>query len=50
MKGWLDFYIAPYLYPLIFGIGIVSFLLVYLIESKKISSINLSLALKDDNL
>ena len=50
MKGWLDFYIAPYLYPLIFGIGIVSFLVVYLIESKKISSINLSLALKDDNL
>ena len=50
MKGWLDFYIAPYLYPLIFGIGIGSFLLVYLIESRKISSINLSLALKDDNL
>lgn len=50
MKGWLDFYIAPYLYPLIFGIGIASFLVVYLIESRKISSINLSLALKDDNL
>lgn len=50
MKGWLDFYIAPYLYPLIFGIGIVSFLIVYFIESKKISKINLSLALKDDNL
>jgi len=50
MKGWLDFYIAPYLYPVIFGIGILSFLIVYLIESRKISKINLSLALKDDNL
>ena len=50
MKGWLDFYIAPYLYPVIFGIGILSFLVVYFIESFKISKINLSLALKDDNL
>ncbi|MBQ7641196.1 MAG: ABC transporter permease [Acholeplasmatales bacterium] len=50
MKGWLDFYIAPYLYPVIFGIGIGSFLIVYLIESRKISKINLALALKDDNL
>ncbi|MBR6072023.1 MAG: ABC transporter permease [Acholeplasmatales bacterium] len=50
MKGWLDFYIAPYLYPMIFGIGIGAFLIVYLIESRKISRINLSLALKDDNL
>ena len=50
MKGWLDFYIAPYLYPVIFGIGIGSFLIVYLIESRKISKINLAEALKDDNL
>ncbi len=50
MKGWLDFYVAPYLYPTIFGIGLLSFLIVYFIESKKISKINLSLALKDDNL
>ena len=50
MKGWLDFYIEPYLYPLIFGIGLGSFLIVYLIESRKISKINLSVALKDDNL
>ena len=50
MKGWLDFYIAPYLYPVIFGIGIGSFLIIYLIESRKISKINLAVALKDDNL
>ncbi len=50
MKGWLDFYVAPYLYPIIFGIGVLSFLLVYLIESRRISKINLALALKDDTL
>ena len=50
MKGWLDFYVAPYLYPTIFGIGILSFLVVYFIESKKISKINLAFALKDDSL
>ncbi len=50
MSGWLDFYIAPYLYPVIFGIGIGAFLLVYLIESRKISKINLALALKDNTL
>jgi len=50
MKGWLDFYIAPYLYPLILGIGAISFIAVYLIESIKVSRINLSIALKDDNL
>ncbi len=50
MKGWLDFYIAPYLYPVIFGIGIGSFLIIYLIESRKITKINLAVALKDDNL
>ena len=50
MSGWLDFYVAPYLYPVIFGIGIGAFLVVYLIESRKISKINLALALKDGNL
>ena len=50
MSGWLDFYIAPYLYPIILGIGIGAFAVVYLIESRKISKINLALALKDDTL
>ncbi len=50
MSGWLDFYVAPYLYPIIFGIGVVAFLVVYLIESRKISKINLALALKDNAL
>ncbi len=50
MSGWLDFWVAPYLYPVILGIGIGAFLLVYLIESRKIAKINLALALKNDNL
>ena len=50
MSGWLDFYIAPYLYPIIFGIGIGAFAVVYLFESRKISKINLAFALKDDSL
>ncbi len=50
LSGWLDFYVAPYLYPIIFGIGVIAFLIVYLIESRKISKINLALALKDDTL
>lgn len=50
MSGWLDFYVAPYLYPVILGIGAGAFILVYLIESRKISKINLALALKDDTL
>ena len=29
MKGWLEFYVAPYLYIEILGIGIISFLIVY---------------------
>ena len=50
MKGWLDFYVAPYLYALILVIGIVSFIIVYFIETIKISKINLADALKDDTL
>ena len=50
MKGWLEFYVAPYLYIEILGIGIISFLIVYLIETFKISKINLAEALKDDTL
>lgn len=50
MKGWLDFYIAPYLYIVIFGIGVISFAIVYLFESLKISKINLADALKQDTM
>ncbi len=50
MSGWLDFYVAPYLYPIIFGIGVGAFLVVYLIEARKISKIDLALALKDNAL
>jgi putative ABC transport system permease protein len=50
MKGWINFYVAPYLYPLILFIGVLSYGVVYLIESRRISKIDLSLAIKDDNL
>ncbi len=50
MKGYLDFYVAPYLYLEILLIGAISFLIVYVIESIKISKIKLADALKDDTL
>ncbi|MBR1867741.1 MAG: ABC transporter permease [Clostridia bacterium] len=50
MRGWLNFYVAPYLYPLIILIGLVSFTAVYFIESYKISKISLSETLKGGNL
>ena len=48
MKGWLDFYVAPMLYPSILGLGLLAYLVVYLIESIKISKINLADALKEE--
>ncbi len=47
MRGWISFYVAPYLFPLIMGIGFLSYLAVYFIESVKISKIPLSKTLKE---
>ncbi len=50
MKGWINYYVAPYLYPLILFIGALSYGVVYFIESRRISKIDLSIAIKDNNL
>ncbi|MBQ9415856.1 MAG: FtsX-like permease family protein [Clostridia bacterium] len=47
MRGWLDCYFAPYLFPLIAALGLLSYLAVYGIESRKIARIPLSRTLKE---
>lgn len=47
MRGWLSCYFAPYLFPLIMGIGFLSYVLIYFVESRRISKIGLSSALKE---
>ena len=46
-SGWLTFYLAPWGFPLLIGIGILCFVLVTLILNKKIKKIPLSQALKN---
>ena len=47
IPGWLTYYIAPWIYPAMFGIGAACYLVVTLIQLKKIRSIPLSTALKN---
>jgi putative ABC transport system permease protein len=47
INGWLTFYIAPWIYPAMLGIGVVCYLFVYLIQMKKIRKIPMAQALKD---
>lgn len=47
MRGWVSCYFAPYLFPIIMGLGIASYIVVYFIESRKISKIELSKTLKE---
>ena len=46
MKGWITFYIAPWIYFAMFGIAMLVFAVVFLIEYIKTKKIPLSLALK----
>ena len=46
MKGWITFYLAPWIYFAMFGIAMAAFLVVFLIEYLKMRKIPLSLALK----
>jgi len=46
MRGWISFYVAPYLYPVIIGLGLLSYGVVYFIESRKIAKVKLSETLK----
>lgn len=45
--GWLTFYIAPWVYVVMFGVGIVCYGIIHLIEMKRIRKIPLSVALKN---
>lgn len=46
-SGWLTYYIAPWIYPTMFVLGMLCYLVVYIIQSKKIRKIPLSQALKN---
>lgn len=46
-SGWLTYYIAPWIYPAMIGIGGGCYLLVHIIEMKKIKKISAAHALKD---
>lgn len=47
INGWLTFYIAPWIYPAMLGIGVVCYLLVSLIQMKKVRKIPMAQALKN---
>lgn len=47
MNGWLTFYIAPWIFPVIIAVGIVCYSIVHIIQMKKIRKIPMSQALKN---
>lgn len=47
MRGWISCYFAPWLFPLIMALGLVCYIVVYFIESGRISKIELSQTLKE---
>ncbi|CAB1245422.1 ABC transporter permease [Ruminococcaceae bacterium BL-4] len=47
INGWLTFYIAPWIHPAMLGIGVVCYLLVFLIQMKKVRKIPMAQALKN---
>lgn len=47
LNGWMSFWIAPWIYPAMIGIGILCYLVVHLILSRKVSKIPMSQALKN---
>ena len=46
IHGWLTYYIAPWIYPTMFVMGMLSYFIVHVIQMKKIKNITLSYALK----
>ena len=46
-NGWLTYYIAPWIHPAMIAIGIVCYLVVYMIQMKRIRRIPMGRALKD---
>ena len=47
MNGWLTYYVAPWIYGALIGIGILCYFIVHVILSKRISRISMATALKD---
>lgn len=47
INGWMTFYIAPWICPSMLGIGVVCYLIVHLLQMKKIRRIPMSQALKN---
>lgn len=46
-NGWLTYYVAPWVYPAMIAIGIVCYLVVHMIQMKRIRRIPMGRALKD---
>ena len=46
-NGWLTYYVAPWVYPAMIAISIVCYLVVYMIQMKRIRRIPMGRALKD---
>lgn len=47
LSGWLPIYIAPYIYPAMFGIAMVFYGIVALLQVRKIKRIPMDEALKN---
>ena len=46
MNGWINFYLAPWVYPAMVIVGAVCYFIVHSLQMKKIRKIPLSTALK----
>ena len=47
MSGWLTFYIAPWIWPAMLGLGAATYFIVHLIQAKRLDKIPLAQALKN---
>ena len=47
MGGWLTFYIAPWIWPEMLGLGAATYFVVHLIQTKRLGKIPLAQALKN---
>ena len=47
MSGWVSFYIAPWIWPAMLGLGAAAYFIVHLIQTKRLGKIPLAQALKN---
>jgi len=47
MSGWVSFYIAPWIWPAMLGLGAAAYSIVHLIQTKRLGKIPLAQALKN---